>query len=177
MLEHLRAELARDPAHLVKGAPYGLLGFVDLVTVRRCGAGDRVEVEQHAGQHLADLVVEVACDADPLGLLCGQDASRTLPALALEPVEHSIESDDNTTDLVATQHLQPLTRAKQVDGLHSLCQSFERVERPSQERGIRGQRERECGHDDERLGGLDRRADRHGAEEEKSQRAHPGAQR
>ena len=55
--------------------------------------GDRVEVQQDAGQDLADLVVEVAGDADPLGLLRGEDAPAALLPLALEPVEHAVEGD------------------------------------------------------------------------------------
>ena len=97
-------------------------------------------MQQHAGQYLADLVVEVAGDADALRLLCSQDAPTALPPLALESVEHSIERDHDATDLVAAEDLQPLAGAEQVDRFHPLRQTFERRERPPQQQGVRGQR-------------------------------------
>ena len=56
--------------------------------MRGRGLDDRLELQQHPGQELADLVVQVAGDADPLGLLGGEHAPAALLALALEPVEH-----------------------------------------------------------------------------------------
>ena len=88
MLEHLRPQLAGDSPHLVERAADRLLGLVDLVAMRRAPLRRSSSVQQHAGQHLPDLVVQVAGDADPLGLLRGEHAPAALLALALEPVEH-----------------------------------------------------------------------------------------
>src|SRR5687767_7946267 len=126
--------------------------------------GDRVEVQQDAGQHLADLVVEITRDADAFGFLCGEDTASALLAFALEPVEHSIEGDDDTADLILAKDLQTLARAEKVDGLHSLCQALKRRQRSAQEVGIRGQRPYQPQDDDQRLYRLDRSIDLDGAE-------------
>ena len=57
-------------------------------------------MQQHPGQHLSDLVVQVAGDADPFGLLRGEHAPAALLALALEPVEHAVEGRDDAADLI-----------------------------------------------------------------------------
>src|SRR5215203_3526319 len=83
VLEHLRAQFARDPADLVKSPSNRLFGVVDLVAMSGSAFSDRVEVQQHTGQYLADLVMEVAGDANALGFLRRQDAAAALLTLAL----------------------------------------------------------------------------------------------
>src|SRR5687767_1609467 len=109
LLEHFGAQLTRYPPHFVEGSPNRLLGVIDLVSVGRGLVGDRVQVQQDAGQYLADLVVEVAGDADAFGLLRGQDAAATLLPFAFEAVEHAVEGDDDAADLVLAKDLEPLT--------------------------------------------------------------------
>ena len=94
--------------------------------------GDRVQLQQDAGQHLPDLVVEIAGDADPLGLLRGEHAPAALLALALEPVEHAVEGADDAADLVVAPDLQALPGPQEVDRLHPLREPPERRERAAQ---------------------------------------------
>ena len=91
VLEHLRPQLLRDPAHLLERLPDRLLRLVDVAACSASRLGERVELEQHAGQHLADLVVQAARDPQPLGLLRRERAPAALAPLALEPVEHLVE--------------------------------------------------------------------------------------
>ena len=125
-----------------------------------------LEVKQDAGQYLADLVMEVAGDAYPLGFLRRQDAPAALLTLGLEPVEHSIEGDDDAADLVVAEDLQALTGAEEVDRLHSLRQALERRERTSQQDHVRGQRHRQPRDHDQRLYRPDRSIDLHRSEQE-----------
>ena len=53
--------------------------------------GEAFDLEHHAGERLADLVVQLARDPPPLGLLHQQRQPRALAALGLEPVEHLVE--------------------------------------------------------------------------------------
>ena len=149
VLEHLRPQLARDPPHLVERAAHRLLGLVELVAMLGRGLGDRVQLQQHPGQHLADLVVQVAGDADPLGLLGGEHAPAALLPFALEPVEHAVESRDDATDLVVADHLEPLSRPQQVDHLHPLRQPPERRERAPQQDRVRRRSSPRARHDDD----------------------------
>ena len=87
-------------------------------------------MQEHAGQHLADLVVQVAGDPDALGLLCGEHPPTALLALALEPVEHPVEGDDDAADLVVADDRQALAGTQQVDRLHPLRQPLEAARPP-----------------------------------------------
>ena len=110
MLEHLGPQLARDATYLVERPADGLPRLVELLALRRCALGDRVELQECAGQKLADLVVQVTRDPDAFGLLGGQHAATALTALSLEPVEHAVEGGEDATDLVAAGDGQALTR-------------------------------------------------------------------
>ena len=90
------------------------------------GLRERVELEQHAGQHLADLVVEAARDAQPLGLLRGEGAAAALAPLGLEPVEHLVERVDDLDDLDAALLGQALPGPEQVDRAHPLDEPVDR---------------------------------------------------
>ena len=133
VLEHLRPQLARDPPHLVERAAHRLARLVERVAMLRRGVGDRVQLQQHPGQDLADLVVQVARDPDPLGLLGGEHTPAALLPFALEAVEHPVERRDHPADLVVADDLQPLPRPQQVDHLHPLRQAPERRERAPQQ--------------------------------------------
>ena len=106
--------------------------FASSISWRCAGALSAIEssCSSDAGQHLADLVVQVAGDADPLGLLGGEHAPAALLALALEPVEHPVEGGDDAADLVVAVDLQALTGPQQVDRLHSLGQPLQRGDAP-----------------------------------------------
>ncbi len=54
-------------------------------------AGSTFGAQRDGGQGLADLVVQLAGDAQPLGLLCGERALGALAPLGLDPIEHRVE--------------------------------------------------------------------------------------
>ena len=77
LLQDAGAQPAGDAADLVEAVAGGLLHLAQLVAHRRRRVvGDPLELEQHRGQGLADLVVQFLGDALPLGLLRGQRAGR-----------------------------------------------------------------------------------------------------
>ena len=60
---------------------------------------ERLELQHHAGQRLADLVVQLARHPPALLLLGVERAARAVAALALEPVEHVVERVAELGDL------------------------------------------------------------------------------
>ena len=128
-------------------------------TVRGHCLGDRVQLEEHTREQLADLVVQVAGDPDPLGLLRGEHPAAVLVPFALEPVEHLIEGRDDAADLVAAPDRKTLARPQQIHCLHAPGELLERHERASQQEGISHDRDREPSEDDQRLRCADRRID------------------
>jgi hypothetical protein len=71
-------------------------------------------------QRLADLVVQLACDPQSLGLLRGQRSRGALSALALEPVEHLVECLRQRQGLTArpVEPHRPLTSMQAIDPFH-----------------------------------------------------------
>src|SRR5438034_9511482 len=132
MLEHLGAELPRDPSYLVKRPANSSLRLLDLVATFGRTTGARVEVQEHASQQLADLVVQVARDSKPFRLLRCQHTPAAPLALALQPVEHLIEGPHHAADLIIAADLQPLAGAEQVDPVHPPNQPFQRPTRTPQ---------------------------------------------
>src|SRR5215475_6348480 len=114
MLEQLRPQLLRDPAHLVDAPPCRLLRLPEeLASFRRDLAGDLVEEEQYAREALADLVVQLRCDPFPFRLLRSEGPAAALTALGLEPVEHVVERLDEIDDLRRSARGEPAPRAKE----------------------------------------------------------------
>ena len=60
-----------------------------------------VELQQHAGQHLPDLVVQPACDPFALGFLRRQRSTAAFLALGLQAVEHLIEGAHESPEIVS----------------------------------------------------------------------------
>ena len=54
-------------------------------------AGGAFGAQGDGGQRLADLVVQLAGDPQPLGLLGGEGAVGAVAPLGLDPVEHRVE--------------------------------------------------------------------------------------
>src|SRR5689334_16357762 len=114
MLEHLRPKLARYSPYFLERGAHRLFCLVDLVAVFRGGVSDHIQLQEDAGQNLPDLVVQVTSDPEPFALLRGEDPPCALVPLVFEAVEHPVEGVDDTADLIAAAHLQPLAAAKQV---------------------------------------------------------------
>ena len=143
VLEQLRPQLLRDPPHLLERLPHRLLRLGDAAAAAlRIGVVERVELEQHAGQHLADLVVQPARDAQPLRLLRCERAAAAVAALALESVEHLVEGVDHLDRLHAALFGQALPGPEQVDGPHPLDEPVDRGERRAQQQQVRGRASR-----------------------------------
>jgi hypothetical protein len=93
--------------------------------------GDRLAAQHQPCQRLADLVVQLARDPAPLGLLRGQGAQPALAALTLEPVEHLVERPGQGHHLlVAAIGVDPLTRRKRIDARHQAREPLQRRQRP-----------------------------------------------
>ena len=76
-------------------------------------AGGAAELQHDAGQRLADAVVELLRDAQPLALLRGQRAADAVAALGLEPLEHLVEGGRELGRVgVAAADLEPVARAR-----------------------------------------------------------------
>ena len=151
MLEHLRAQLARDSPHLLERLADGRLRLVAPALA--------LELEQHAREHLADLVVQAARDSRALGLLRPQGARTALAPLRLQPVEHLVEDVNELTDLPSALLHEPLSRSQQVDRPHPLHEPLDRPQRVAKQQEVRGEHDGEADRDvrafDEREGRVD----------------------
>ena len=152
----------------------GLAQLVELVAQL---LGDRrreaLDLQHHAGERLADLVVQLARDPPALVLLDEQRLTRALAPLGLEPVEHVVE-----------RH----ARARRRPGRPSTCtrapgdsgscrrmvsaRSIERPERRSQEHQIEGQQSEQAGDEHDQLDRRRRHRHRHRREDQPEEREH-----
>ena len=117
---------------------------------------ERVELEQDAGQHLADLVVEAAGDPQPLGFLRRERAAAALATLGLEPVEHLVEGADDFHDLDSAPLGQSLPRLEQVDRSHPLDEPVDWSERRPKQQQVGGEHHHQNDDEVERLDDRDR---------------------
>ena len=137
VLEQFRPQLLRDPPHLLERATDGSLRLVDApAPTCAVGGAERVELEQHAGQHLPDLVVEVARDPHSLRLLGRQRAAAALATLGFQAIEHLIERGDHLGHLGAALLDQSVSGLEQVDRPHPLDEPLDGSERPSQQQEV-----------------------------------------
>jgi hypothetical protein len=123
--------------------------------------GDRIELQQHAGQKLTDLVVQVAGDPDTFGLLRGEHPPGASLPLALETVEHLVEGVHDSADLIVADDLQALSRSQQVDRVHPLGQALEWRDCAPQEKGIGRHGYRKRDDDDQHVRECRRGVDRY----------------
>ena len=81
VVKRLGSQLDRDPPHVLEASANRALNLSDVVTQARRDAGlDPREPEQDRGQLLPDLVVQLLCDPQPLGLLRRRAPCRSPPA-------------------------------------------------------------------------------------------------
>ena len=126
--ERVRTEIAGDPSDIVEAAPRTLARLFEL---RRVRCADRlIDLQQHAGQGLPELVVKLAREAPALGLLRAHGATRTVAALVLQPLEHVVEGPGQLTHLLGRPpRLQARARRQRVDRAHETGQALQRRER------------------------------------------------
>src|SRR5918999_958036 len=126
VLEHLRAELLRDPPDLVERAPYRLLCLSEHWTPFGGHlAGDALKEEQDTRQALSNLVVKLGGNSLPLCLLRGERAAPALASLRLQPPEHVVERAHQISDLPFTDRRQPPPGTKHVRVSHPPRQPLE----------------------------------------------------
>ena len=168
LVEQLRTQLARDPAHLLEHPAHDLLQLRELVPTI---IGDRVheggEPEQHPGQTLSDLVVQSLRDAESLRLLRLERAPAARHPLMLQPVEHLVERRDELGELAAVPGRQTLAGPQQIDVRHPPGDLFEGLEDPPEEDEVDHHDDDQAHDDDRRLVELDRVADRDRAPEQR----------
>ena len=158
VFEQFRPQLLRDPPHLLERAADGGLCLLNALTSTcAIGGGERVELEQDAGQYLADLVVEVARDPQSLRLLGCQCAAAALATLSLQSVEHLIEGGDRLGHLGAALLDQSLPGLQQVDRSHPLDQPLDGRQRPSQQQKVGDEHRDQADDEVERLDNRERR--------------------
>ena len=153
VVERLRPQPARDPAHLLEAPARGLLRLQDaLAGAVGHVAGDAAELQHHAGQRLADAVVELLGDAQPLALLGGERAADAVAPLGLEALEHLVERGAQLGGLgVAAADLQPPARLQQVDAPGERGQLAQRRERAAQQQQVEREHQHEAAGEDRQL--------------------------
>src|SRR6266511_2839386 len=134
VVEHRGAQGASQVEQLPHRLVGHHLGFDELpVELRRRLVARRLEVQQHAGQRLVDLVVEVARHPGALLLHRLECRARGTPALRVEPLQHAPERDLEALDLLGLrstvhQSAEVDAGARQVGLLHRLDESLQRLE-------------------------------------------------
>jgi len=86
----------------------------------RGGRREGLELQQHSGQDLPDLVVEAAGDPPPLRLLGRERTAARLVPFRLQPFEHLIETLDELHHFRPAGLGQPLAGPEQVYRAHPL---------------------------------------------------------
>jgi len=85
--------------------------------------------EQHRGQALADLVVQLLGDSQPLGLLRLERAARALAPFVLEAFDHLVEGGGELVGLRGrTAHRHPLTGIERVHGADHVSKLLQRTQ-------------------------------------------------
>ena len=154
VVERLRPQPAGDPAHLLEAAARGLLRLQDARRGHGVGhvAGDAAELQHDAGQRLADAVVELLRDPQPLALLRRERAADAVAPLGLEALEHLVERGGQLGGLgVAAADLEPAARLERVDPARERGQLAQRRERAAQQQQVEREHQREAAGEDRQL--------------------------
>jgi hypothetical protein len=100
------------------------------------GVAGVAQVEQHGGEALADLVVQLLGDALPLGLLGPQRPGRARGPLVLETLEHGVEAGDEPAGRAGAGLVEAGSGFAQVDAVHGAGQPVQRCQHGAQEEGV-----------------------------------------
>ena len=151
VVEGGRAQLAGEAQQLLHRLGRDRLGLAQLgAQVGRRVLGARLQAQEHAGQRLVGLVVEVARDPCALALLGLEDGARRPGALGLEAREHPVVGLAQPRDLLDLRPRGRHGRAArgEVDGLHRGDELLERGEAAAQDDAV-GEHGREHGGDEQ----------------------------
>jgi hypothetical protein len=105
--------------------------------------GHPLELEQHRGHRLPDLIVQAAGEPLPLLLLRLQGICAGVAALRFQPLEHRVEGPFERADLARADHRDALPAAQHVGGLHPSGQPLKRLEQPPEEKTVDDQHDQE----------------------------------
>jgi hypothetical protein len=149
IVERLRPQLARDAAHLVEAVADRVGDAGQLLLRELWIAVGRSFGQQHdRGESLPDLVVQLAGDSRPLGLLRGERRPRRLAPGGLEPVEHRVEGVDERGALGRTgvDSRDPQPRPVRVNRAHHLREAKERRQHTAQQHHVEPQHRHKTEH-------------------------------
>ena len=125
------------------------------------GAFETLELQHDAGEGLADLVVQLACEPHALVLLGGKRAATARVSLVLEAIEHRVEGVTEVGDLgIRPLELQPPAGGVRVDPPHHRSELLERAEDPPQQQHVDGDHQHDADSQHGGLGDLEPRAHR-----------------
>src|SRR5690606_23745286 len=137
LVQHPGAQPPGDAPDLVQAAAGGLLHQAQLLPQVLGGVvGDPLQLQQHGGEALADLVVQLLGDAAAFALLRGQGAGAARGAFVLQPVQHRVVRADQFGDLPAPGDLGTAPGAEQVGGGHGTGEAVQRGEADPQQQGV-----------------------------------------
>ena len=142
LIERFRAQPPGDQPDLLRRLA-GALAESDDIRSNFLGRTprERLPAQDQPGEELADLVVQLACDAPALCLLGRQGPAAAVSPLTLEPVEHLVEGLRQCHHLLVTAGgIDPLTGSERVDLVHHVRERLQRRERAPQERAVDQQR-------------------------------------
>ena len=113
-----------DPADVVRSGARCLAQFVQLSALLFGKAGgDAFDLQQHRGQRLSHIVVQLAGHPPTLGLLDRESAARAVAPLVLESLEHAVEGVAQCGHVgVRGVDGHAPTRRQRVDAMHRLGQ-------------------------------------------------------
>ena len=156
-VERLRPQSAHDLADVFHAGAGRFLEFLDRVMHRGWGgAFEPLELQHDAGEGLADLVVQLACEPHALVLLGGQRASTARASLVLKAIEHRVECVTEVGDLgIRPLELQPPAGRVRVDPPHHRRELLERAEDPPQQQQVDGDHEYDAAGQHDSFGDLE----------------------
>jgi hypothetical protein len=171
VLERLRAQPACDPPHLLRAVAGGLAQLVELVPEVIGHRGRKpLDLQHHARQRPADLIMKLPGDPPPLTLLDQQGAAGAVTPLRLEPVQHLVERPRQRRDVRIAVDLRPRPWRQRIVPAHRVGQLVDRPhDRPQQQQVDREQHQQPDDEDDQ-LRGMRRNRDRHRREHQGEKR-------
>ena len=160
LVESLRAQAARDLAHVLHAGPSALLYLHDrLLKCRRRRALESLQLQHDAGKGLADLVVQLAREPSTFALLGRQCAAAARAPLVLEAIEHRVERVTQVRDLgVCPREREAPARCVRIDPAHQCGQLLERTEHAPKQQQVHRDHQHGPDREHDRLGDLQARA-------------------
>ena len=134
VLEGLRPQPAGDPSDVLGSLAGGLAQLVELFApLVWDDCRQALDLKHHAGERLADLVVQFASDPLSLSLLDHQRPARALTPLGFQPVEHVVEGLRQRGYVRLAVHACARPRRQRIVTAHRLGELVKRTKRGTEE--------------------------------------------